>query len=59
MKRRKAKSERKDKEIRLRLTLGQKDSFTKAAQRAGLDLSNWLRSLAVREAAIISSPEKD
>ena len=49
MKHRKPKDERKDEELRLRLTAAQKQAFTKAAQRAGLDLSNWLRSLAVRE----------
>ncbi len=49
MKRRKIKSERKEEELRIRLTASQKDAFTKAAQRAGLDLSNWLRSIAVRE----------
>jgi len=50
MKRRKPKGERKDEELRLRLTTSQKEAFTKAAQLAGLDLSNWLRSIAVREA---------
>jgi len=49
MKHRKTKDERKDEELRIRLTVSQKEAFTKAAERAGLDLSNWLRSLAVRE----------
>jgi len=48
--RRKAKADRKEYSIRLRLTRAQKESFTEAAQRAGLDLSGWLRSIAVREA---------
>lgn len=50
MKRRKAKGELKSEEIRLRLTASQKETFTEAAKRKGLDLSNWLRSIAVREA---------
>jgi uncharacterized protein (DUF1778 family) len=54
MRRRKPKSERKDEEIRLRLTAAQKEAFTEAAKRKGLDLSNWLRSIAVREAGSTS-----
>jgi uncharacterized protein (DUF1778 family) len=49
-KRRKAKADRKDYSIRLRLTERQKETFAKAAERVGLDLSGWLRSIAVREA---------
>lgn len=52
MTRRKPKAARKDEEIRLRLTLAQKESFRKAAEKAGLDVSNWLRSIAIREAAL-------
>jgi uncharacterized protein (DUF1778 family) len=48
--RRKAKADRKEYSIRLRLTGTQKEAFTKAAEQAGLDLSGWLRSVAVREA---------
>jgi uncharacterized protein (DUF1778 family) len=50
MKKRRLKRERKDEELRLRLTAAQKEMFARAAQRAGLDLSSWLRSIAVREA---------
>jgi uncharacterized protein (DUF1778 family) len=50
-KRRKAKADRKDYSIRLRLTQMQKETFTKAAERVGLDVSGWLRSIAVREAS--------
>jgi uncharacterized protein (DUF1778 family) len=57
--RRKPKGERKEKELRLRLTAAQKEAFTRAAQRVGLDLSNWLRSIAVREAGSNSSSEKE
>jgi len=59
MKHRKPKGERKEEELRLRLTAAQKEAFTKAARLAGLDLSNWLRSIAVREAGSGSSSEKE
>jgi uncharacterized protein (DUF1778 family) len=52
-KRRKPKAARKESSIRLRLTEIQKETFTKAAERAGLDLSGWLRSIAVREASSV------
>ena len=47
---RKAKAERKMDVIRLRVTDEQKRVLTQAAHRAGLELSGWLRSLALREA---------
>ena len=49
-KRRKTKAERKEDMIKVMVTSEQKRSFMDAAERAGLDLSNWLRSLAIREA---------
>ena len=52
MKRRKSKIYRKDNEIRVRVTLAQKISFKEAAQRDGLEVSSWLRSLGVRAAAL-------
>lgn len=36
--------------IKVMVTSEQKRVFTEAAERAGLDLSNWLRSIALREA---------
>jgi hypothetical protein len=51
MKRRKPKSERKEAIILIRLTDGQKEILMSAAKKAGLDLSGWVRSLALREAA--------
>jgi uncharacterized protein (DUF1778 family) len=36
--------------IRLRVTGDQKAAMTAAAERAGLDVSAWLRSLGLREA---------
>lgn len=49
-KRRKTKAERKEDMIKVMVTSEQKRLFTDAATAAGLDLSNWLRSLAIREA---------
>jgi uncharacterized protein (DUF1778 family) len=50
MKRRKQKAERKEASVRIRVTADQKDALTKAATKAGLDVSGWLRSIALREA---------
>jgi uncharacterized protein (DUF1778 family) len=51
MKRRKPKGERKESSVRIRLTDEQKATLTTAATKAGLDVSGWLRSVALREAA--------
>jgi uncharacterized protein (DUF1778 family) len=51
MKRRKPKVERKEDSVRIRLTAEQKETLTKAATKAGLDVSGWIRSIALREAA--------
>jgi uncharacterized protein (DUF1778 family) len=51
MKRRKPKGERKESSVRIRLTDEQKETLTKAATKAGLDVSGWMRSIALREAA--------
>ena len=50
MKRRKVKAERKEDSVRIRLTAEQKETLTKAAAKAGLDVSGWIRSIALREA---------
>ena len=50
MKARKPNRKRKNASIRLRLTAGQKTILAKAAARAGLALSGWLRFVALREA---------
>jgi len=50
-KQRKPKAERKEHSLRLRLTAAQHARFTGAAKRVGLDLSNWLRTVATRAAA--------
>jgi len=43
--------ERKEESIRLRVTEEQKRVLTEAAEREGLDVSTWLRSLGLRAAA--------
>jgi len=50
IKRRKPKTERKETSIRIRLTDEQKDRLTSAATEAGLDLSGWIRALAIEAA---------
>lgn len=50
MKRRKSKAERKEATILIRLTDEQKAILHEAAERAGLDLSSWMRSVGLREA---------
>jgi uncharacterized protein (DUF1778 family) len=42
--------ERKEEQIRVRLTVEQKKKLTTAAARAGLEVSTWLRSIGLREA---------
>jgi len=48
--RRKPEIERKEEMVRVRMTAEQKALFTKAAQEMGLDLSGWLRYVALKEA---------
>ena len=50
---RKAKSQRKDDDIRIRVTAEQKRTLSNAAAREGLDLSTWLRQLALRAAGAL------
>jgi len=47
---RKPKPQRKEDQIRIRLTSEQKTKFSQAAAKAGLELSAWLRFVAMREA---------
>lgn len=55
-KRRKPRAERKDESMRLRLTAEEKEAWTKAAEKEGRDLSNWLRYLANEAAKSRGSP---
>lgn len=49
-KRRKPKAQRKEETVRIRVTVEQKRTLSAAADRAGLDVSSWLRALGLREA---------
>jgi uncharacterized protein (DUF1778 family) len=51
MKRRKPKGSRKEELIRIRVTSEQKTTLVDAATKKGLDVSAWLRSLGLQEAA--------
>jgi uncharacterized protein (DUF1778 family) len=50
MQRRKPKGQRKEDSIRIRVSAQQKQTLVEAADRAGLDVSSWLRALGLREA---------
>jgi hypothetical protein len=50
VKRRKPKALRKEDMVRIRVSAGQKRLLVEAAERAGLDVSTWLRVLGLREA---------
>jgi uncharacterized protein (DUF1778 family) len=50
VKRRKPKTQRKEESIRIRVSAQQKRALIAAAERAGLDVSSWLRTLGLREA---------
>ncbi|MGO9167606.1 MAG: plasmid mobilization protein [Candidatus Sulfotelmatobacter sp.] len=43
----------KDDVVRMRISAEQKQALTEAADRAGLELSAWLRQLALREAGVL------
>jgi hypothetical protein len=47
----KARDERKEDSIRIRVTEAEKGAWTAAAERDGRDLSGWLRFIANREAS--------
>ena len=55
-KKRKPKDTRKEDVIRMRVTADQKDAITTAANRDGLEVSQWLRQLALRAAGAL--PER-
>lgn len=43
----------KDDVVRMRVTADQKQALTEAANRSGLELSTWLRQLALRAAGTL------
>jgi uncharacterized protein (DUF1778 family) len=56
--RRKAKSERKEAMIYIRVTTDQKQMLEDAASRLSLDVSSWVRSLSIREARRLAAEER-
>jgi len=50
MKRRKPKADRKDTEVRVRLTIAQKCVLAAAADRESLAVSSWVRKVALQTA---------
>lgn len=46
----------KDDVVRMRIPADQKQALTEAANREGLELSAWLRQLALRAAGILPNP---
>lgn len=51
MKRRKTMAERKELQVRVLLTEGQKQELADAAKQSGQGLATWMRATALREAA--------
>lgn len=51
MTRRKPKAERKELQVRVLLTEGQKRELSEAARQGGQGLATWMRAAALREAA--------
>jgi hypothetical protein len=43
----------KDEVVRMRIPAAQKDALVAAAEREGLDLSTWLRRIALREVGLL------
>jgi len=48
---------RKDQDVRFRVTSGEKEALQRAADKAGLALSPWLRQLALRTAGALPEQE--
>jgi uncharacterized protein (DUF1778 family) len=55
-KRRKPKTQRKEADIRIRVTDAQKKTLVDAAASAGIGVSSWLLTLGLREAAKMGGP---
>jgi len=51
MKRRKPKVDRKELQVRVRLTEAQKRELSEAAEQTGQGLATWMRATALREAS--------
>jgi uncharacterized protein (DUF1778 family) len=48
----------KDEVVRMRVTSEQKAAITAAAEREGLEVSQWLRQLALRAAGVLVTPDR-
>jgi uncharacterized protein (DUF1778 family) len=48
----------KDEVVRMRVSTDEKQALESAAARNGLNLSTWLRQLALREAGVLPPPEE-
>ena len=48
----------KDSEVRFRISTVDKAALVAAAERDGLDLSSWVRRLALRAAGVLPEPQK-
>jgi hypothetical protein len=57
--RRKPRTQRKENQIRIRVTDEQKRLFTEAAIKVGLDVSGWLRMLALSAIGQSPGPEPE
>jgi hypothetical protein len=55
-KKRRPKDDTKDDVIRMRVTADQKRAISSAAERDGLEVSQWLRQLALRAAGALPKP---
>jgi uncharacterized protein (DUF1778 family) len=55
---RKPKAERKEMTLRFRVTTDQRETLIEAARREGMELSPWLRRLALREAGWQPAPRR-
>jgi uncharacterized protein (DUF1778 family) len=55
-KQRAKKPDSKDETIRMRVTMEQKEAIEGAAKRDGLEVSQWLRQLALRAAGHLPTP---
>lgn len=48
----------KDEVVRMRIPAAQKQALVAAAEREGLELSAWLRQLALRAAGVLPEPQR-
>ena len=58
MRPKKPKTERKEETLRIRVTADQKRAVVRAATAAGLDVSTWLRILALRAVGLLESEKE-